>query len=65
MQDQMAETVANCLVSEVISKFGVPSYVHYNQGRQFESKLYQEMCKLLDIKKRTTSYQPQSDGMVE
>ncbi|MCG8032936.1 MAG: DDE-type integrase/transposase/recombinase, partial [Candidatus Thiodiazotropha taylori] len=64
--DQKAETVAKCLVSEVISRFGVPSYIHSDQGRQFESQLYQEVCFLLDIKKtRTTPYHPQSDGMVE
>ena len=61
--DQKAETVARCLVSEVISRFGVPSYIHSDQGRQFESELYQEVCFLLHIKKtRTTAYHPQSDG---
>ena len=64
--DQRAETVAKCLVDEVISRFGVPGYIHSDQGRQFESELYQEVCFLLDIKKtRTTPYHPQSDGMVE
>ena len=64
--DQRAETVAKCLVDEVISRFGVPSYIHSDQGKQFESELYQEVCFLLDIKKtRTTPYHPQSDGMVE
>ena len=34
--------------------------------RNFESALFAEMCKLLDIQKtRTTPYHPQSDGMVE
>ena len=37
-----------------------------DQGRKFESKLFQEMCKLLGIHKTcTTPYHPQSDGMVE
>ena len=64
--DQTAETVAKCLVNEVISRYGVPAYIHSDQGRQFESHLYQEVCTLLDIKKtRTTPYHPQSDGMVE
>ena len=64
--DQRAETVAKCLVDEVIRRFGVPNYIHSDQGRQFESELYQEVSFLLDIKKtRTTPYHPQSDGMVE
>ena len=66
IHNQKAETVAKCLVNEVVSRFGVPSYIHSDQGRQFESQLYQEMCFLLDIKKtRTTSYHPQSNGIVE
>ena len=64
--DQTAETVAKYLVNEVISRFGVPAYIHSDQGRQFESQLYQKVCTLLDVKKtRTMPYQPQSDGIVE
>ena len=64
--DQRAETVAKCLVNEVVSRYGVPIYIHSDQSRQFESELYQEVCFLLDIKKtRTTPYQPQSNGMGE
>ena len=35
-------------------------------GRQFESELIEEICKLLEIRKsRTTPYHPQGNGMVE
>ena len=30
--DQRAETVAKCLVDEVIRRFGVPGYIHSDQG---------------------------------
>ena len=64
--DQTTETVAKCLVNEVISRYRLPAYIHSDQGRQFESQLYQEVCTLLDIKKTmTTPYHPQSDGLVE
>ena len=64
--DQTAITVARALVEEVVCRFGTPAYVHSDQGRQFEGTVYQEMCKLLGIKKtRTTPYHPESDGMVE
>ena len=33
--DQRAETVAKCLVNEVVSRYGVPSYIHSDPGRQF------------------------------
>lgn len=40
--------------------------MHSDKGPQYESTLFKEMCKLLDIqKKHTTLYHPQSDGMVE
>ncbi len=59
-------TVAKVLVDEVLCRYGVPQTIHSDQGRQFESNLFQEMCKLFDIEKtRTTPYHPQSDGMVE
>ena len=59
-------TVAKVLVENVHCRFGIPQVIHSDQGRQFESNLFQEMCKLLGIHKtRTTPYHPQSDGMVE
>ena len=40
--------------------------VNSDQGSQFESELFKEICKILETKKkRTSSYDPQSDGMVE
>ena len=54
------------LVTEVISRFGVPLQIHTDQGRNVESVLFKEVCMLLDIEKtRTTPLHPQSDGMVE
>ena len=64
--NQEAMTIAKCLVEEFFSRFGVPLEIHSDQGRNFESSLFQEMCKLLQVRKtRTTPLHPQSDGMVE
>ena len=61
LPNQEAKTVADKLVNE-----GIPLIIHSDQGRNFESALFTEMCQLLDIHKtRTTPYHPQSDGMVE
>ena len=61
-----AETVASILVSEIFTRFGVPSELHSNQGREFESNVFRECCELLGVRKtRTTPLHPQSDGMVE
>ena len=66
ISNQEAVTIAETLVKEYICRYGVPQYLHTDQGRNFESKLMKEVCELLGIKKtRTSPYHPQSDGMVE
>ena len=61
--NQEAITVARKFVEEFVCRFGVPLSVHTDQGRQFESALFQELCDMLDIdKSRTTPFHPQSDG---
>ena len=47
--NQQAATVAEKLVSEFIFRFGVPRELHSDQGTNFESKVFGEICKLLDI----------------
>lgn len=64
--NQEATTVADVLVKEFISRYGIPRQIHSDQGRQFESNLFQELCQKLGMKKtRTTPYHPQGDGLVE
>ena len=65
MPNMEACTVAKILVEEVLCRFGIPQKIHSDQGRQFESNFFREMCNLLGIEKRTTPYHPKSDGMVE
>ena len=66
MPNMEAATVANIVATEVVARFGVPSAIHSDQGKQFEGKVFTEMCRVLNIKKtRTTPYHPKSDGMVE
>ena len=66
LKSQEAKYVASKLVNRFISIFGVPLQLHTDLGSNFESKVFQEVCKLLGIDKtRTTVRRPQSDGMVE
>jgi len=66
LPDHEAETVAEALVNNFITRFGVPCELHSDQGREFESVVFQECCRLLGIKKtRTTALRSQSDGLVE
>jgi transposase InsO family protein len=48
---QDAETVAREFVRSIILKFGTPEVVLTEQGSNFLSKLFQNTCKLLRIKK--------------
>ncbi|KAL5018859.1 hypothetical protein ScPMuIL_004581, partial [Solemya velum] len=66
IRNQEAVTVAQKLVDEFVSLFGVPLQIHSDQGSNFESQVFREMCKVLGIEKtRTTAMRPQSDGMIE
>lgn len=64
--DQSAESVAKALLNGWISKFGVPAIITTDQGRQFEANLFSDLSKLLGCQRwRTTSYHPQSNGLIE
>ena len=66
LPDHTAQTVARVVVEQWICRYGVPRIIHSDQGRDFESHLFTEMCRLLDIDKtKTCPYRPQSDGMIE
>lgn len=61
-----AVTVAEVLVEQFFTRFGVPAELHSDQGREFEAEVFRECCQLLGLKKtRTTPLRPQSDGLVE
>nr|XP_043898190.1 uncharacterized protein LOC122779681 [Solea senegalensis] len=65
-RDQRASTVAQVLVTEWFSKFGVPARIHSDQGRNFESALIRQLCGLYNIEKsRTTPYHPAGNGQCE
>ena len=51
MPNMEAVTVARIVVVEVVSRFGVPSTIHSDQGRKYESELFSEVCRVLHIKK--------------
>ena len=66
LPNQEATTVAKKLVDEFFFRFSPPEQLHSDQGRNFESEVIAEVCKLLGVvKSRTTPYHPQSDGLVE
>lgn len=64
--DHTAQTIARLLVEQIICRHGVPNELLSDRGADFLSDLVKEVCKLTDMKKiNTSSYHPQTDGMVE
>ena len=55
-----AKTVADVLYRQWITKYGCPKQLHSDQGGEFTSKLFQEMCSKLRMDQtRTAAYRPQ------
>ena len=64
--NQEAVTVAHKLTQEWFFRFSPPESLLSDQGKQFESQLIQEICRMLQIKKlRMSAYHPQCDGTAE
>ena len=66
LQDQEATTVARAFLNQFVACYGVACVNHTDQGTNFQSNLFKELCKILRIaKKRTCPYHLQCDGQVE
>ena len=66
LPSQTAAVTAKAAVDSFFARFGNPFQIHSDQGRNFESKLFEALCQMLQIHKtRTTPYRPSSNGQVE
>ena len=66
ISDQSAATIAKVLVEEIVSRHGVPAEILSDRGRAFLSGLMKNVELLLGFHKvNTTTYHPQTDGLVE
>lgn len=66
IKDQTSKTIARKFTTEIICKHGTPKVLVTDQGKNFMSDLFTEVCKLLNIKKlNTTAFHPQANGQVE
>ena len=61
-----AETLATVLVNEVVCRYGVPSFIHSDQGANLTGQVVSSLCSRLGIKRtQTSAYHPQGNGQVE
>ena len=66
LMDAEAPTCMRVLYNQFFARFGLPRQLHSDQGKNFESKLFHELCNLAGISKtKTTPFHPQSDGQTE
>ena len=66
LKDHTAQTVADVLVEQFVSRFGLMRSLHSDQGLEFKSDLISEMCKLLQVRKTCmVPYNPKYDGMIK
>jgi hypothetical protein len=66
IRQQDAEAIAREFVSHVILKHGAPRTVLTDQGANFLSDVFRNICKLLRIKKiQSTAFHPESNGGLE
>jgi hypothetical protein len=61
-----AETVAKFIYEDIICRHGVPQEILSDRGTSFVNKVINELCQSYQTKHRlTSSYRPQTNGMVE
>ena len=66
LPDQTAITTAEVILNEVIARYGCPFEIHSDQGRNYESTIFTELCRMLEIRKtRTSPGNPQCNGQTE
>ena len=61
-----AEKVAEALTKLVVLRHGFPNTIHSDQGRNFESRVFQSLCERLGMEKtRTSPFHPSGNAIVE
>ena len=61
--DMTAEVCANKILNEFISRWGCPLSIHSDQGRTYESEIFRQLCRMLEIRKtRTSPRNPKGNG---
>ncbi len=66
LKSTSAESVAHAVFSRWINYFGVPETIHSDNGTNFTSDLFKQLCMILQCKQTfSTPYHPEGDSVVE
>lgn len=61
-----SDIIAKILVEEIICRYGTPTVLLSDCGKEFLNKLVTSITNLFNIKKKnTTAYHPQTNGLME
>ena len=63
MPNQQAKTVAKALVDKWFYVYGIPTRIHSDQGKSFDNKIIEQLCKIYGVKQSTTTpYNPHGNS---
>ena len=64
--NQQALTVAKALVERWFHVYGIPSSIHSDQGKSFDNKIVDALCKMYGVERTMTSpYNPRGNSQCE
>ena len=64
--NQQAKTVAKALVDKWFYVYGIPTRIHSDQGKSFDNKIIEQLCKIYGVKQSTTTpYNPRGNSPCE
>ena len=66
LPNKAAVTVADAMFNHWFAVHGTPQQLHCDQGTEFTADVTRELCEKFHVDKSfTTSYRPQSNGLIE